>query len=591
MTPIAKKPYTITRDKVIIDFASMYCETSGKLLRSELFAEVIKRYMKKADAKGSSSFAYIKKTAPDGDADRITSYIVGLLRLLSAYTSDEINSMTDEYRATLADRDRMEDFIQELYNYWRRMERFIYIESPRRGVHSESDIHHVKFIQYNEGLKNLVLYVYRRISENLSEKTPRVYRQLPAGANMGMILEKADWACPGEYARLADVPFIMLSLIEPPLILYPRMNTRKGAIEEVGSISGEALDIEPGEWFCLPIKVGELLSFVYFHQDFISLGLSMSNLFEMADYDDISGKKPDIMLVFGVKSASLDNPTVFYDDKENDILVGLVEHSEEMDYFGYFKKMTLTLHNVAMIKKGRLPLHGAMVSVKLKDGSGANIVLVGDSGAGKSETLEAMRSLAGEHICEMKVIFDDMGSLGVGEDGRVAGYGTETGAFVRLDDLQAGYAYEQIDRSIFMNPDKVNARLIIPVTTYHTITEGYPVDLLLYANNYDLVEEGSPTVDFFSDPEEALSIFRSGARLAKGTTDEKGLTHSYFANPFGAPQRKNEHAKAENLYFEKLFENGVKVGQIRTRLGVEGFEMEGPRLASMELFKIIRELD
>ena len=36
-----------------------------------------------------------------------------------------------------------------------------------------------------------------------------------------------------------------------------------------------------------------------------------------------------------------DKKTVFYDDKENDIMVGYVNHSEEIDYFGYMKKMTL----------------------------------------------------------------------------------------------------------------------------------------------------------------------------------------------------------------------------------------------------------
>ena len=39
-----------------------------------------------------------------------------------------------------------------------------------------------------------------------------------------------------------------------------------------------------------------------------------------------------------------------------------------------------------------------------------------------------------------------------------------------------------------MNPDKINARLVIPVATYKEITAGYPVDLF-YANNYEEGEE------------------------------------------------------------------------------------------------------
>ena len=43
-----------------------------------------------------------------------------------------------------------------------------------------------------------------------------------------------------------------------------------------------------------------------------------------------------------------------------------------------------------------------------------------------------------------------MGSLGI-KNGQVVGYGTEIGAFVRLDDLDTGYAYKKIDRAIFLN--------------------------------------------------------------------------------------------------------------------------------------------
>lgn len=40
-----------------------------------------------------------------------------------------------------------------------------------------------------------------------------------------------------------------------------------------------------------------------------------------------------------------------------------------------------------------------------------------------------------------------------------------------------------------MNPDKTNARIVIPVATYKDITTGRPVDMVLYANNYE--EDGA----------------------------------------------------------------------------------------------------
>jgi hypothetical protein len=585
------KPYIITRGKVIFDYSVLYCDTPEKLLRSELFKEIVDRFIERIASKGNSLFAFLKEMFPHIRRAEMTDYIVNLFRLLSSNTTEEIIVMNKEYEPILARKEILYDFIEELYNYWRRFERFIYLEAPKRLGGTRSSIHHAQFIKSNEEFKNLVLSVYRGISGNLMGKHPRVYRQLPAGANMGMLTEKIDWNCPQQYKVLKNIPFIRLSLIEPPLIIYPVMNKRKGKFKEIRDFRERMLMLNPEEWFCFPARVGELTAFIYFHQDFISLGLSLVNLFEMADYEDIENKTPDLMLIFGLTHTDFPGDTVFYEDRENDMLVGLIKHSEDVDYFGYFKKMTLTLHNIAMLKQGRLPVHGAMIYIKLQDGGSANIVIIGDSGAGKSETIEALRMLSEEYICEMKVIFDDMGSLGLDKKGRIAGFGTEIGAFVRLDDLQPGYAYEEIDRSIFMNPDKTNARLVIPITRYHHIIRGYPVDIILYANNYEQIDDEHPAIEFFTDVNEALAIFRNGARLAKGTTDEKGLVHTYFANPFGAPQRKEQHEKCARFYFEKMFQMGIRVGQIRTRLGIAGFEQSGPNTAALELLKIIQSED
>jgi hypothetical protein len=249
--------------------------------------------------------------------------------------------------------------------------------------------------------------------------------------------------------------------------------------------------------------------------------------------------------------------------------------------------MILTLHNAVMIKRGRLPVHGAMVHIRLRNGGKANVVIMGDSGAGKSETLEALRTIAEEHFSQMTVIFDDMGSLTVDKSGAVTASGTEIGAFVRLDDLSPKYAYDEMDRSIFINPDKKNARLVVPISQYKEIAAAYPVDLFLYANNYEPIDEDRPLIEFFCDEETAMETINRGARLAKGTTDEMGLVHTYFSNPFGAWQRKKRHAAIALKVVRAMFNTGVKVGEIRTRLGIEGYEQEGPRAVAMELRKVI----
>ena len=209
---------------------------------------------------------------------------------------------------------------------------------------------------------------------------------------------------------------------------------------------------------------------------------------------------------------------------------------------------------------------------------------MGDSGAGKSESLEALKAYAGNDIVSTKTIFDDMGTFKI-KDNKVYAYGTETGAFVRLDDLENGYAYKEMDRSIFMNPNQTNARLVMPVSTYHQIMKGYPVDMFFYANNYS---EDEDIMVKFKDKDSAIKVFRQGARVAKGTTSEKGLVTSYFANPFGPTQKQDLCEPLLEKYFKLLFENGIPVGEIHTRLAVSGMEHEGPRNVAKFLYELVK---
>lgn len=239
------------------------------------------------------------------------------------------------------------------------------------------------------------------------------------------------------------------------------------------------------KWFLYPARVGNLLAFVYCHKDFMCHGLGLANLFELAKANDYIGKKPDLIYVFGYPDGHEEKRTFYHRDKKNDILIGYANYCDEIDYFEYMKKMLLTLHNLKQIERGNLPIHGAMVNIALKNGKTANIVIMGDSGAGKSESLEAFRTLNEKYIRHMRIIFDDMGYLHYESDGKIKAYGTEIGAFVRTDDLDPTYAFEQLDRDLYSNPDRINARVTIPVSTYDIISKGYTVDYMLYANNYE----------------------------------------------------------------------------------------------------------
>ena len=169
------------------------------------------------------------------------------------------------------------------------------------------------------------------------------------------------------------------------------------------------------------------------------------------------------------------------------------------------------------------------------------------------------------------------------------GYGTEVGAFIRLDDLQPGYAFGQLDRTIIMNPNQVNARVVLPVTTYEHVMKGYSVDMVLYANNYEEIDEEHPVIERLTTPEAALHTFREGTAMSKGTTTSTGLVHTYFVNIFGAIQYKTVHEEIAKRFFDAFFEKNIFVGQLRTRLGIVGWERKGPEEAAHALLHMISQ--
>jgi len=374
-------------------------------------------------------------------------------------------------------------------------------------------------------------------------------------------------------------------LLNPPLILQQPMNKRTGAFHRVKVNPLESMNIVSGDWLCYPAKVGALVIMIYLHKKFYELGLSLCNLFELADDEDLR-RRPDAVYCYGVEDEAVkglaEHETVFFDDEDNNILVAAVPRRNEFGYFGYLKKMVLTLHNVVMMKRGVFPFHGALMKLVFRNGSAKSVLFIGDTGAGKSESIEALRAIGNDAISDIIIVADDMGSLKI-ENGKVRGYGTEIGAFLRLDDLDPGFAFGQIDRAIIMSPSQTNARIVMPVTTLQTVLEGVDLDMILYANNYEEIDDDHPLLERFSSPQQALTVFRDGTVMSKGTTTSSGITHSYFANVFGAPQYKALHDEIAGRYFRAFYDAGVFVGQIRTRLGIPGMERTGPEAAANRL--------
>ena len=578
------KKFILHEKKVILKSEGKAFYSPESIMQSRLFKTILKDYVD-----------YLKKTKSPllnvfGDKINLLE-LHKVLDLLLHYPRESIVEMLPESKHFFEDPFTFLQFFENLYNFWRGHERYFIIYSSNflRIRHHERPYR--TFNNTVEKLNDYVRIIYRDICENLTAEHPRIYRQVTAGVQAGIIAAYLPELVPEDYSYLRKIPFINQVLLEPPLILDPPMNTRTGMFKKSDKNPIKDLNLNEDEWLCYPAKVGPLVIYVYFNFQFIGLGTSLANLFEIADEEDLVGK-PDAIYLYGVDEEILkdcESKTIFHYDKKNDLFVGAVPNGDEFGYFGYIKKMVLTLHNSRCIQKGMMPIHGAMVKISLKNGKNANVVIVGDSGAGKSESLEAFRILGSDYLRDMRIIFDDMGSLELDKESNIIAYGTETGAFVRLDDLQPGFAFGNLDRAIIHSPQKVNARAILPITTLKEITEGTKVDYFIYANNYSQTEEVENMLCEFKEKDFAFSVFKEGKRMAKGTTSETGLTKSYFANPFGAPQYEEEHEEIAHKFFDAMYKNNIFVGELKTKLGLVGFESKGPEEAAKDLFKHINK--
>ncbi len=562
------------------------CTSTREVVESAAFGRVVTLYLGHL---AGHDVPLLDAVGVDAGDEVAPGELVDLLRLLAHNPLERVVRAAPGRAALLARRAALHRFVEGLYDFWRRFDRFLVDHATGAGGGD--------YRAFSTGLETLAALVrdlYRDVAENVTGAHPLVYRQVHAGAELGVIAAARTWPGPSAYReRLGDVPFVTRVVMYPPVVLDPPTNTRAGMFGEVGADPLAGVRLAVDRWLCYPALVGRLLVFVYVEQRFIGLGLALANLFELAG-DERVAAGPDAVLVFGAPPDALaalgERPTVFYDDAANDLLVGVLPLDDRFAYFGYLKKMILTLHNVAAMKRGLMPFHGAFTGLVLQGGAAAGVLLVGDTATGKSETLEALRLASGGSVAELRIVADDMGALEVVEHGgrpRVVGFGTEIGAFVRLDDLQQGYAIGQIDRAIIMSPQKVNARVVLPVTTLDEVQRGRPVDVLLYANNYEPVDDGHPLIERFVDEGAALAVFREGRALSKGTTAASGLVANYFANIFGLAQRPAQHDVLAERTFAAAFAGGAFVGQLRTRLALPGFAAEGPRAAAAALLELI----
>jgi len=297
---------------------------------------------------------------------------------------------------------------------------------------------------------------------------------------------------------------------------------------------------DPADYICRAVQVGPFRMLLVVHKSYLHLVSDELRLFPRVEAVQDRARLQQVpwegVLFFGLPTRVMGESykTGYIIDSLQEgapLPVAWVAREDATDYFGFFKKSLLTLHNERVKAMGGMPVHGAMITITFVNGLRKTLVFSADSGTGKSETITAMMEQAAKgsglaaELQQIDILAGDMLSLWRGEDGQVYAFGTETGDFLRLTDITGSWKAlfgDLLKRGSYSNPDHPkNPRVTIPgICDPDKVLRPTRVNCFFYINNYEPVRGSA--VELSDDPHHVLmTTLVRGLRKNKGTSGDQ----------------------------------------------------------------------
>lgn len=284
-----------------------------------------------------------------------------------------------------------------------------------------------------------------------------------------------------------------------------------------------------------PVKVLLVLNKSYSHYLAEELRLFPQYDVKPEDLDKIN---PDSYSFLGIPQKVMGEhyKTGYFKDKKADgteVPVSWIDAENITDYMGYLKKPVLTMANEVMEQKGLTPIHGSAFTVNFKNGMKKTVVMGGDSGTGKSETILALMEAVfkqnggAENVESVDLLAGDMLSMFHSKDDKESGIymlGTEQGDFTRLTDLSEGWKSRSLDllyEASKTNMHHPNCRATISnLCDPEKFLIPSKVDYFFNINNYEAPPGGKCVVEE-DTPETLYDSYVNGCRGEKGTSGDQ----------------------------------------------------------------------
>jgi hypothetical protein len=312
------------------------------------------------------------------------------------------------------------------------------------------------------------------------------------------------------------------------------------------------------DYVCKMVQAGGVRVMLVMNRAYSHYLVEELRLFPQIQLMDVDAKsmRPDAVSFLGIppKVMGEDHRIGYFIDESEDgeeLPVSWVDKENITDYMGYLKKTILTVANEKVNEKEGLAIHGSAVTVVFRDGLRKTMVMAGDSGTGKSETIIAMVEQminsvgTAKDVESIELLAGDMLSLYVGNDGQVYMLGTETGDFMRMSDIPDDWQKrfrDLIERGSKTNlDDKDNPRITISgLCKPENVLSLTRVNMFININNFELPPDGVAFVETQVPKNLIFGDYVKGYRGEKGTSGDQ-------PNIYASVKHSKQEDKERNL--------------------------------------------
>ena len=100
-----KKEFSISNDKVLMNFSTRYCNNFESLLESEGFRRVLSVYLKKSEKKRTLSYRYLVNSLNTTEISSLREDITKIFKLLTIIDAKEIVELNPRYSDILSNKE------------------------------------------------------------------------------------------------------------------------------------------------------------------------------------------------------------------------------------------------------------------------------------------------------------------------------------------------------------------------------------------------------------------------------------------------------------------------------------------------------